>query len=65
MTKEDALKFAKDNAGKKIELHYECNLYPTWGDDDIFVYDTNKYKNLLELMNMIKTHYIHGIKLIK
>ena len=63
--KEELLDFVGRNEGKKIEIHYEANLYPDrWGDDDFFTYDTSTEKHLSEIIDTIKTHYIHGIKVV-
>ena len=61
--KEELRQFVLRNKGKKFELHYENNLYPGWGDDDIYTYDTSKIKNFKELLSIINTHYIHNIKI--
>lgn len=61
--KEELIAFVEEHKGKKIEIHYECNIYPGWGDDDMFTYDTSTKKHYDEIIDTINTHYIHGMKL--
>lgn len=62
-TKKEELKnFVEKHKGKKIEIHYENNIYDSWGDDDFFTYDTSDEKHYKELIETIEQHYIHGIK---
>ena len=62
--KEEVIVFVNENKGKRIELNYECNISPTWGDDDVFIFDTSIEKFYDEIIDVIETHYIHGIKIM-
>lgn len=60
--KEEIYSFITENMGEKIELHYECNMSDTWGDDDVHIYDTGLDDEHTELLQMVETHYIHNIE---
>mgnify|MGYP003526598758 FL=1 len=62
--KQDLIDFVNKHKGKKINLHYENNLYDRWGDDDDYTYDTSQEEYYIGIINTIKTHYIHNITLI-
>lgn len=59
--KQDLIDFVKKHKGKKINIHYENNIYDRWGDDDDFTYDTSieaHYKGILDrsgkVLHMLK-----------
>lgn len=54
--KKAAFNFVVDNIGNRIQL--------LLGDNTVHTYDTSKAKQLAELLNTIKTHYIHCIETI-
>lgn len=62
--KSEVIAFIEKYIGQTIVLHYENNLYPTWGDDDtrdIFLDDEGMKLALV----IIEKHYIHGAWLKK
>jgi len=62
--KQELIDFVERNKGEIIELHWEGNMYPRWGDDDFTNYDTSKDEEYNYLLETINTHYIHGIKCV-
>lgn len=64
-TKQDLIDFVERHKGKKINIHYENNIYNSWGDDDVFTYDTSLERHYKEILETIATHYIHGIECIE
>ena len=60
--KQEVFDFVEAHKGKTLKLHYENNIYERWGDDDFYDYDTSYQKDYERLLQMIATHYIHGIK---
>lgn len=62
--KEELVEFVNKHKGKKIEIHYETNIGVGW-DDDFFTYDTSGEKHYNEILDTIKTSYIHGIKCVR
>ena len=56
--KKEVLDFCNKHKGKTIVLHYENNMRDTFCDDDIQKFPSNKFKELIKVVN---THYVHGV----
>lgn len=59
--KQDLIDFVNIHRGKIIILHWESNMYDTWGDDDFTEYDTSNDEKFNSIVETIKTHFIHNI----
>lgn len=63
--KQDLIDFVNLHRGKIIMLHWEGNMYPSWGDDDFTEYDTSKHEKFNQIIKSIEIHYIHNIWVVK
>lgn len=63
-TKEEILGFLNENAGSNAILHYEENMYPTWGDDhDVTLVLDEKGMKIAH--SYVETHYIHDVRIVE
>ena len=63
-TKQESIDFCNAHKDKRVAINFEFNIYTGWGDDGEQEYflDEEGMQNAIEL---IETHYIHGIKIIE
>ena len=61
----ELVNFVEENKGQKIEVNYENNFIDSWGDDDVFTFDTSEKTHYKEILKTIEEHYIHYMKCVK